>query len=69
MGREDEIRIIAYRIWEEEDCCDGRDCEHWLKAEVIWDKKQKNEAVRTDAKSNPKHTKKQYKKDKAASKK
>jgi hypothetical protein len=35
MGREDEIRLIAYRIWEE-GCPNGRDCEHWYKAEVIW---------------------------------
>ena len=69
MGREDEIRIIAYRIWEEEDCCDGRHCEHWLKAEVIWEKKQKNEAALSDTKSNPKQIKKQDKKDTAASKK
>jgi hypothetical protein len=31
MGREDGIRLIAYLIWEE-GCCDGHDCEHWLKA-------------------------------------
>jgi len=69
MGREDEIRVIAYRIWEEEDCCDGRDCEHWLKAEVIWEKKQKNEAPGTDTRANPKQTRKQDKKDTASSKK
>ena len=54
MGREDEIKTIAYRIWEEEGCCDGHDFDHWLKAEVIWDDKQKNEAASmvTKAKSN-----------------
>jgi len=41
MGREDEIKLIAYSIWEEEGCCHGRDVEHWLKAEVIWEEKQK----------------------------
>ena len=45
MGREDEIRTIAYRIWEEEGCCDGHDFNHWLKAEVIWEDKQKNVAA------------------------
>ena len=69
MGREDEIRMIAYRIWEEEGCCDGRDCEHWLKAEVIWEKNQKNEAPLSDNKANPKQTRKRDKKDTAASKK
>ena len=48
MGREDEIRLIAYRIWEEEGYCDGHDCEHWLKAEVIWEEKQKNKAASID---------------------
>jgi hypothetical protein len=36
MGREDEVRLIAYRIWEEEGCCQGRDIEHWIKAETLW---------------------------------
>jgi len=43
MGREDEIRLMAYSIWEQEGCCDGRDVEHWLRAEVIWEGKQKQE--------------------------
>lgn len=42
MGREDEIRIIAYHIWEQEGRCHGRDCEHYLKAEAIWEEKQRN---------------------------
>jgi translation elongation factor EF-1alpha len=41
MGREDEIRLIAYRIWEEEGCQDGHDCEHWFKAEALWEERQK----------------------------
>jgi hypothetical protein len=41
MGKEDEIREIAYTIWEEEGCCDGRDFDHWLRAEAIWRSKQK----------------------------
>ena len=45
MGKEDEIRIIAYSIWEQEGSCDGHDCEHWLKAEVIWEEKQKQKAI------------------------
>ena len=69
MRREDEIRIIAYRIWEEEGCCDGHDCEHWLKAEVIWEEKQKNEAASTDTKAKSRQTTKQGKRDRAANKK
>jgi hypothetical protein len=45
MGREDEIRLIAYSIWEEESCPNGRDCEHWFRAELIWEQKQKQKAV------------------------
>ena len=69
MGREDEIRVIAYHIWEEEGYCDGHDCEHWLKAEVIWEQKQKNAIASIDTKTKPKQTIKQGKKDSAASKK
>ena len=43
MGREDEIRVIAYHIWEEEGCCNGRDFNHWLRAEVIWTERQNPE--------------------------
>ena len=39
MGREDEIRLIAYEIWEGEGCPIGRDCEHWFRAEVVWEQK------------------------------
>jgi hypothetical protein len=45
MGREDEIRLIAYSIWEEEGCLDGRDCEHWVRAEAIWEDNQKPKRV------------------------
>jgi hypothetical protein len=45
MGREDEIRVIAYEIWEEEGCVDGHDCEHWLKAEVVWEQNRKKDAA------------------------
>jgi hypothetical protein len=41
MGREDEIKEIAYCLWEQEGCCNGRDLEHWFRAEVIWVEKQK----------------------------
>jgi hypothetical protein len=41
MGREEEIKLIAYRIWEDEDHCHGRDVEHWLKAEMKWEQQQK----------------------------
>ena len=68
MGREEEIRIIAYHIWEEESYSHGRDVEHWLKAEVIWEEIQKSEAA-TGTKAKSKQITKQGKKGKTASKK
>ena len=47
MGREDEIRLIAYSIWEEESCPDGRDCEHWFRAQAIWEEQNKKAAAKS----------------------
>ena len=62
MGREEEIRLIAYSIWEQEGCCNGHDMEHWLRAEVLWEEKQKREIASTqtkkDARQGTVHTKK-----------
>lgn len=58
MGREDEIRLIAYNIWEEESCPNGRDCEHWFKAEAIWEELSKKTVANT-VKSDPKKVTKQ----------
>jgi hypothetical protein len=44
MAREDEIRQIAYCLWEQEGCCNGRDLEYWLRAEIVWIEKQKSAA-------------------------
>jgi hypothetical protein len=41
MAKEDEIRLIAYNIWEQEGCINGKDCEHWFRAEAIWEEQQK----------------------------
>ncbi len=53
MGREDEIRFIAYTLWEEEGYPSGRDCDHWYRAEIIWEEKQK---PRTTSKSSTKES-------------
>ncbi len=45
MGREDEVKLIAYNIWEEEGCLHGKDCEYWLRAEAIWQQQQKLKSV------------------------
>jgi hypothetical protein len=43
MNREEEIKTIAYYIWEEEGCCNGHDLDYWLKAEIIWQEKNQIE--------------------------
>jgi hypothetical protein len=41
VTKEDEIRRIAYNIWEQEGCPKGKRCEHWHQAEAIWQLRQK----------------------------
>lgn len=36
MNRDDEVRQLAYRLWQDEGCPDGQELQHWLKAETIW---------------------------------
>ena len=38
--REEEIRQIAYGIWEADGQPEGRDLEHWSKGEAIWQERQ-----------------------------
>jgi hypothetical protein len=40
VSKEDEIKVIAYSIWEQEGCPNGKDCEHWLRAEAIWEERE-----------------------------
>jgi hypothetical protein len=42
ISREDEIRIMAFYIWEAENRTNGRALDHWLKAETIWQKTHNN---------------------------
>ncbi|HEU4344338.1 MAG TPA: DUF2934 domain-containing protein [Candidatus Binatia bacterium] len=37
MEREEQIRCLAYSIWEKEGYPHGRQFEHWLTAETIWE--------------------------------
>jgi Protein of unknown function (DUF2934) len=43
MQRDDAVRSIAYRIWEDEGRPEGRALDHWLKAEGLWDEEQEFE--------------------------
>ena len=37
IERDEEIREVAYRIWQEEGCPHGHEVQHWLKAQMIWE--------------------------------
>jgi hypothetical protein len=39
--KEQDIKLIAYHIWENEGCPNGHDVEHWQKAEIIWQERHK----------------------------
>jgi len=53
MERDDEVRCIAYSIWQEEGCPCGCEWEHWYRAEYIWERQQEQPAV-SKSKSQPK---------------
>ena len=63
MSKDDEIRLIAYGLWEAAGCPNGSDCEHWFKAEAIWEERNRTSnatAVPTKAqvkKASPKNAK------------
>jgi hypothetical protein len=69
MSREEEVRLIAHRIWEQEGCCDGHDCEHWLKAEMVWEDNQKNRAVPKQGQAKPLQSPQRTSKSRTAAKK
>ncbi len=35
IDRDEEIRQLAYRLWQESGCPNGSDLQHWLKAQEI----------------------------------
>ena len=54
MQHEDEVREIAYKIWEEEGYPQGHDQDHWFKAEAIWQERQdQTEHMADDVVSRP----------------
>ena len=40
-NRDEEIRQLAYKLWQESGCPEGSDVQHWLNAEVIWLEQQR----------------------------
>lgn len=47
MERQEEIRLMAYQIWEDEGRPEGRDLEHWLKAQATWQGRQRQDLSAT----------------------
>lgn len=45
MNKDDEIRSIAFRLWEEEGKPEGRQLEHWQRAEAIWHEQNNQNAA------------------------
>jgi hypothetical protein len=47
QGREidgdEEVRQLAYRIWQEAGCPNGSDLQHWLKAKEVWQENHRSE--------------------------
>jgi hypothetical protein len=62
MDREDEIRLIAYQVWEGEGYVHGRQVEHWLRAESIWESRREQQDSRTTEKPVVKKTTRRKKK-------
>ena len=36
IDHDEEVRQLAYKIWQEAGCPIGSDLQHWLKAQEIW---------------------------------
>ena len=36
IDRDEEVRQLAYRIWQEAGCPNGSDLQHWLQATELW---------------------------------
>lgn len=61
MDREEEIRQLAYRLWEQEGRGAGGEMERWLRAEAMWREEQtegqpsQSPATSTEAAASPSH--------------
>jgi hypothetical protein len=45
-NRDEEIRQLAYKLWQEAGCPEGSDVQNWLNAEAIWLEQQQVETPR-----------------------
>ncbi len=53
MNREEEIRKIAYTMWDLEGRPEGKSLEYWLAAETIWEINHQTEARAINLKDIP----------------
>ena len=54
MHHDDEVREIAYKIWEDEGHPQGHDQDHWFKAETMWqERRDQTEHMADDVVSRP----------------
>jgi hypothetical protein len=54
MHHYDEVREMAYKIWEEEGHPQGCDRDHWFRAEAMWQERQdQTEHMAEDVVSRP----------------
>jgi len=65
--RDEEIRLIAYQLWQDEGCPHGRHLEHWVKAEAIWQERQLGKKSMKQTAPKPKRTTKRKSVSKKAS--
>jgi hypothetical protein len=49
MSQKEEVQSIAYKLWEEEGRPQGREVQHWLAAEAIWQKQHHPESQRVQS--------------------
>jgi hypothetical protein len=45
VERDEQIRELAYRIWQEEGYPHGYEVQHWLKAETMWLKEHRTKRI------------------------
>ena len=43
IDRDEEIRQLAYKFWQEAGCPNGSDLQHWLKAQEFWQENHRSE--------------------------
>jgi len=53
MDRENDIREIAYQLWEQDGRADGRALDYWLTAEALWTRQHQAAEARVQAVSTP----------------